>query len=45
MINTQFCSTGFFHIPGFYTEAELCEVRDVVKKIANYSLRSFRLKI
>ncbi|MDP2633354.1 MAG: phytanoyl-CoA dioxygenase family protein [Pseudoalteromonas sp.] len=31
MINTQFCSTGFFHIPGFYTEAELCEVREVVK--------------
>ena len=31
MINTQFEQSGFFHIPAFYTSAELCHVRDVVE--------------
>lgn len=30
MINTQFERTGYFHVPGFYSAAELNQVRDVV---------------
>lgn len=30
MINTQFDQAGFFHVAGFYSAAELCQVREVV---------------
>jgi len=30
MINTQFEQTGYFHVPEFYSAAELCQIREVI---------------